>query len=239
MLITSKENEIIKHIKLLSQKKYRDEFSEYIIEGLKLVKEAVEENIEISKIIISEEVLAKEEVKNILSKVEENKKVNVSSNIFNYVADTVTPQGIMAIVKKKTFIDEKYEDTIFMLDDIQDPGNLGTILRSLDSSGLKQIILSKGTVDCYNNKVVRSSMGAIFRVNIFENKNLEEEIKVLKEKGYKIIVTSLNTEKSYFDIDYKKSVIVIGNESKGVSQKIIRASRWKNKNTNEAEKQKV
>jgi len=225
MLITSKENEIIKHIKLLSQKKYRDEFGEYIIEGLKLVREAVEEDVEIAKIIISEEAFQKDEIKNILLKVSQDKIVSVSNNIFNYVADTVTPQGIMAIVKKKICIAEEYEDVIFMLDDIQDPGNLGTILRSLDSSGLKQIILSKGTVDCYNNKVVRSSMGAIFRVKILENKNLEEEINTLKEKGYKIIVTSLNTEKSYFDIDYKKCVIVIGNESKGVSNEILRIRR--------------
>lgn len=144
----------------------------------------------------------------------------VTKNIFKYLSETVTPQGILGIAKKKECKFDIYDDTIFMLDNIQDPGNLGTIIRSLDSCGLKQLILSENTVDCYNGKVVRSSMGAIFRVDIYENQNLIEKIQELKALGYRIIITSLDTNKTHFDIDYKKTVIVIGNESNGVSKEI-------------------
>lgn len=220
MLITSKENELIKHIKLLEKKKVRDEYSEYVLEGIKVLREAIEENVEIVKLIISEEKQYDIEFIKIIDKIEDDKIVYVTKNIFKYLSETVTPQGILGIAKKKECKFDIYDDTIFMLDNIQDPGNLGTIIRSLDSCGLKQLILSENTVDCYNGKVVRSSMGAIFRVDIYENQNLIEKIQELKALGYRIIITSLDTNKTHFDIDYKKTVIVIGNESNGVSKEI-------------------
>ena len=112
------------------------------------------------------------------------------------------------------------EDIIIVLDGIQDPGNLGTILRTVDSANLKQIIVSSDTADCYNPKVVRSTMGAIFRVNVIETEDLIQTLKNIKKHKYDIVVTSLETENSIYDIKYNKKVIVIGNESKGVSKEI-------------------
>jgi len=221
MIITSKDNEIIKHIKLLEKKKVRDEYNEYILEGIKVLKEAIDENVEIIKLVVSEEKQADGEFAKLISKIEKEKIVYVTQNLFKYISETITPQGILGIAKKKNCELNKYDDTIFILDNIQDPGNLGTIIRSLDSCGLKQLILSENTVDCYNSKVVRSSMGAIFRIDIFENQNLKTRIEELKLLGYKIIVTSLDTDKTHFDIDYKKSAIIIGNESKGVSKDVL------------------
>lgn len=221
MVIYSKENEIVKYIKSLERKKVRDESNQYVVEGLKIVSEAVSsQNVNIYKLIISESKQNDKEFLDILNKIGMDKIVIVKDNIFKYLCDTINPQGIMAIVNKKNIENTKNEDIIVALDNIQDPGNLGTIIRSLDSSGFKQIILSEDTVDCYNSKVVRSSMGAIFRVNILENQNLEEKLKSLKLEGYKIITTSLDTNNNHFDIEYKKCVIVIGNESKGVSKNI-------------------
>ena len=112
------------------------------------------------------------------------------------------------------------QDVIVALDDIQDPGNLGTILRTIDSCGLKQILVSKGTVDAYNPKVVRSTMGAIFRINIVECDDLIKAIKEARKHHFKLQVTSLDAEQTIYDVDYKKKVIVIGNEANGVSKEI-------------------
>ena len=113
------------------------------------------------------------------------------------------------------------QDIILILDNIQDPGNLGTIIRTADSVGLTQILVSKGTVDCYNSKVLRSTMGAIFRVNIIETDNLEKSIEEIKQNKFKVVTTSLQTDKSIYDIQLKNVAIVIGNEANGVSKEIM------------------
>jgi TrmH family RNA methyltransferase len=213
-MITSKENELIKHIKSLNQKKFRQEYGEYFVEGVKLVEEAIEEEVDIAKIIICEELLnTKIDTKNYEVEL-------VNGTVFKYISDTMTPQGILAVIKYKVTEDIK-EDVIFALDDIRDPGNLGTIIRTLDCAGLKELLLSGESADAYNPKVVRSTMGAIYRTKIHEDINLKEKLRELKQRGYKIIVTALDTTKEYYDINFKeKCVILLGNESKGVSQEI-------------------
>ena len=128
----------------------------------------------------------------------------------------------MAVVEKTNIQNEidYSQDIIVALDDVQDPGNLGTILRTIDSIGLNQVIVSKETADAFNPKVVRSTMGAIFRVKIIEVENLQETIKMIKKHRFKLLVTSLQTENSIYDIDFNKKIIVIGNESNGVSKGI-------------------
>ncbi len=138
------------------------------------------------------------------------------------MTEVMNPQGILAVVSKKEKKKINYtEDIIVILDNIQDPGNLGTIIRTLDSAGIKQIILSKGTVDVYSSKVVRSTMGAIFRVNIIEAENLKNAISSIKEHGYQVMATSLQGAKSIYDVNYKKVGIIIGNEANGVSKEIL------------------
>ena len=100
------------------------------------------------------------------------------------------------------------------------PGNLGTILRTVDSIGLTQILVSKGTVDCFNPKVVRSTMGAIFRVKIIECEDLKQTLKEIKRHKFKIVASSLQTENTIYDIAYHKKVILIGNEANGVKMEI-------------------
>ena len=97
---------------------------------------------------------------------------------------------------------------------------MGTILRTVDSIGLTQIIVSKGTADCYNPKVVRSTMGAIFRVKIIESEDLEKTLEEIRKHKFKITVSSLQTKNTIYDINYDKKVIIIGNEANGVEQKI-------------------
>lgn len=221
--ITSKDNELIKHIRKLKDKKYRDESNEYVVEGVKLVEEAVKENAKIKQIIVCEDTTRTYEIPtHIMLEIARYECISVSNKIFNIITQVTNPQGIMAIIEKNAQnakIDYT-QDIIVVLDDVQDPGNLGTILRTVDSIGLNQIIVSKGTADAFNSKVVRSTMGAIFRIKIIEVENLAQAIKEMRKHHFKLMVTSLQTKNSIYDIDFNKKIIVIGNEANGVSKEI-------------------
>lgn len=212
MIISSKDNEIVKEIRKLKEKKYRQE--KFIVEGIKMLEEAIDENADIDLIVLREGT----EINKDISKF---KNIQVTEKVFNTLTDVVSPQGVLAIINKKkdTKIDDS-ADYILALDSIQDPGNLGTIIRTADSANLKQIIVSKDTADSFSPKVIRSTMGAIYRVNIIEVENLVETLKELQKNKFNIITTSLDTNNSIYDISYNKSVVVIGNEANGVSKEV-------------------
>ena len=222
-VISSKDNEIIKKIKSLKEKKYRDIENCYIIEGIKLVKEAIAENAKIKQIVVCEDCINDGEIDtDTLYEIAKFDVVYVTEKVFKTITDVKTPQGIIAVIEKNN-INSKIDysqDIIIALDGVQDPGNLGTILRTVDSANLKQIILSKESADSYNPKVVRSTMGAIFRVNIIEADSLKDMLQEAKKNNFKVMVTSLDTKNSIYDVDYSKKVIVIGNEANGVSKEV-------------------
>lgn len=225
--ISSKDNDTIKHIKKLKDKKYRDINNEYIVEGIKLVTEAVQENVKIKQIILCDDCEKTEAIsKELMYEVAKHECIYVTEKVFKYISEVQAPQGILAIIEKNNKNNKiDYEqDIIVALDDIQDPGNLGTILRTVDSIGLTQILVSKGTADSYNSKVVRSTMGAIFRIKIIECEDLERALQEIKKHKFKVISSSLQTENTIYDIDYSKKVIVIGNEANGVEEKIQQLS---------------
>lgn len=222
--ITSKDNEFIKHIKKLKDKKYRDIHQEFIIEGIKIIGEAIEENAKIKQIIICDDCEKTESIpKEMMYEIAKYECIYVTTKVFESITGVSNPQGILAIIQKESCEDTQIDytqDIMVALDDIQDPGNLGTILRTVDSIGLNQILVSKGTADCYNPKVVRSTMGAIFRVKVIECDDLLKTLKEVKKHKFKVMVSSLQTENSIYDVDYHKKVIVIGNEANGVSNAI-------------------
>lgn len=258
MIISSKDNEIVKEIRKLKEKKYRKD--KFIVEGIKMLEEAINENASIDLIVIREgmdlsnlisNVLYKNDAdsgvksKNIIDAISKIKSITVTEKVFDTLSDVVSPQGVLAVINKRengiinqatennnaSEIGDKIKETenvkidtttdyILALDGIQDPGNLGTIIRTADSANLKQIIVSKNTVDAYSPKVIRSTMGAIYRVHIIEVENLEETLKDLQKDGFKVVVTSLDTKKSIYDISYDKSIVVIGNEANGVSKEV-------------------
>ena len=227
MIITSKDNETIKYIRKLKEKKYRDEFGEFIIEGSKIIEEALNEKENIKIIVICDNCANQIEIEQTLMyEIAKQKCIYVDEKVFLTISDVQNPQGILAVVAKKN-IEEKInfeDDIIIALDDIQDPGNIGTIIRTVDSVGLKQIILSKKSADVYNSKVVRATMGAIFRVNFIETNNLVETLKEIKKHKFTISATSLNTDNSLYDLKLKKTVIVVGNEANGVSKDVLNIS---------------
>lgn len=222
-VISSKDNEQIKYIKKLKDKKFRDETNEYIVEGIKLVREAIEEAVNIKTIVVCEDCEYTESFEqSLLYEIAKYNCIYVTKKLFLSITDVVNPQGILAVVEKGDSIDkiDYKEDIILALDGIQDPGNLGTILRTADSANLKQIILSSDSADPYNPKVVRSTMGAIFRMNIITTDNLAKTLQMIKKHKFEVVATSLDTDKSVYDIKYNKKVIIIGNEAKGVSKEI-------------------
>ncbi len=250
-VISSKDNEIIKNIRKLKEKKYRDLENAYLIEGIKIVKEAIAENAKIRQIIMCEDFTDNVELdKDTLYELARHNLIYVTRNIMDSLSDVKTPQGIIGVVEKskrfaeedndenksknnidaetnmlgnKTGIEPKVDytqDIIIALDGVQDPGNLGTIIRTADSANLNQIIISKTSADPYNPKVVRSTMGAIFRVNIIETENIVEELKKAQENGFKVMVTALDSSESIYKTEFNKKVIVIGNEANGVSKEV-------------------
>lgn len=221
-IITSKDNEYIKEIKKLQEKKYRDLYKKFIVEGNRIIEDAIKEKANIETIVICEDCV-KNLDKKLMYEIAKYNCLYVSEKVFNSLTDVTNPQGILAVVsinRNKNEI-EYSDDIIVVLDGIQDPGNLGTILRTVDSADLKQIIVSENTADCYNPKVVRSTMGGIFRVNVIKSDNLVKDLLEIKKHGFDIVVSTLDTEKSVYDIRYSKKVIVIGNEANGVSKDII------------------
>lgn len=214
MEITSTDNKLIKHIASLHKKKYRDEANEYIIEGIKSVKEALQNNVEITHIIASD---FKESLDTNLE------IINVPSHIMEKISEAKTPQGLLAVAKiTKSEIPDNAK-RILILDNLQDPGNLGTIIRTADATGFDCIIISKNSVDLYSPKVVRSTMGSLFHLPIITNVDLPKEIIKLKENNFTIYMSLLdNDSKNLFEEKLSSPLaIVIGNEGNGISKEII------------------
>lgn len=210
MLYTSTENNKIKEIKKLNNKKYRDETGLFLVEGEHLVKEAI--NADLIKTLIIESGYFFENIKNI-------EIIEVSSSVLKYISSLDTPQPIMGICYKKS--SEVIGNRILVLDNIQDPGNLGTIIRSSVAFNVDTIVLSQDSVDLYNSKVIRASQGMLFHINIIE-KELKSFIKDLKRDGYNIISTDVKKGKSLKELVKKEKVVIImGNEGNGVRKDLI------------------
>lgn len=146
MLITSKDNDFIKHLKKLKDKKYREEYGEFIVEGIKMIQEAIDEKAIIKDIIVCDDCKNQEYFsKEFLYEIAKYNCIYVTEKVFLQITDVTNPQGILAVIdKKKIDSDINYDSDLFLiLDNIQDPGNMGTILRTADSINLKQIIVAK------------------------------------------------------------------------------------------------
>lgn len=208
MLYSSVNNEKIKNIKKLNTKKYRDETNLYLVEGEHLVKEAYENNV------LEELILLENTNLNIDVKIS-----YVTKNVLNFISNLDTPNGILGICKKKE--NTLKGNKIVILEDIQDPGNLGTIIRSSVAFNVDTLVLSNNTVDLYNPKVIRATQGMLFKSNIIIENDLENLIKNLKQNNYTIYTTNVKNGNSLKTIEKKDKVaIIMGNEGSGVSDKL-------------------
>ena len=208
MVITSLENNYIKNILKLKEKKYRDSENLYLVEGFHLVTEAEKRNL-------IEEIF-------ILENMEYNssaKVTKVSEKVMKKLSSLETPSEIIAVVHKNE--NKKIGNNVIVLEKIQDPGNLGTIIRTATAFNVDTIILGPECVDLYNSKVIRATQGMIFHNNIVIEKNLLETLKELKNNDYLIMGTEVSGGTNIRNLVFNKKIaIIIGNEGSGMSKEV-------------------
>lgn len=225
IFIESKENTLFKETKKLKERKNRNKYNKYIIEGFRLVEEAFKAGLKIEYIILTNE--EDERIDKYITKYlsSDIKPYCMNTSLFKELISTERPQGILAVAEMN-MNNEKLDGNFYVLcDKLQDPGNLGTIIRTAHAAGADGIILTKGTVDIYNDKTIRSTMGSIFHIPIMYDDENFTILKKLKEKEFKVITTSLDTDKNFYDENLKcKVVLTVGNEGNGVSDEIYSLS---------------
>lgn len=219
---------MIKHVKQLAKRKYRLEYGEYMVEGVRIIRDGLQNNISIKYILFSETLYNTSGGEVLLQDLlEKNIKIyQVPESIFLKLSDTQNPQGIIGVFSCKPYdldhILDCEKGLFLVLDRIQDPGNLGTIIRTADAAGFDGVLLTKGCVDLYNLKTIRSTMGSIFHIPIIHVGETKDVIERLKLENIKIVSTSLETNKYYDEVDYKgKTAFIIGNEANGVLKEVL------------------
>lgn len=220
-LIQSKDNIIIKEAKKLKEKRYRTLNSKFLVEGFRFTEEALKSSFNVSEIFINENSLNKWKEYNLESLLKNYTKVYIAKDTaFKQLSETENPQGIIAVVDKIKISEVKNEGIYLLADKIQDPGNLGTIIRSAHAAGALGVIVTKGTVDIYNEKTLRSTMGSIFNIPVIEDENLGFT-KELKVNGFKLIVSSLEDSVDFYNVNLNENLIIaVGNEGSGISEGI-------------------
>ena len=226
--ITSTSNGRVRYIQaLISKASFRKKEGKYVAEGIKMFEEADEKDI--LEVYVKEDAIASFDDK-IKNKLEKTGYDILSDQVFKKVSDTVTPQGIICIlgirnVSLKDIVSEE-NPHIVVLENIQDPGNIGTIIRTAEGAGVSGIIMTKDCVDIFNPKVIRSTMGSIYRVKFSFVDRVEDALDILKENGIKTYACALSKDsRSYDEFDYQKPVaILIGNEGNGLKKSTIEAS---------------
>jgi TrmH family RNA methyltransferase len=223
--------EKLKELTKLKTKKGRKTQGRFLIEGMRLCKEMASSNWEADSVFFTSSFQNSPAGKKLLQKFEKKnvKTIPVKSEVVKKISDTVTPQGIIAVVKIKEFsLNELWSEgsnIILALDAIRDPGNVGTLIRTADAFGIDGVILSSDTVELYNPKVVRSTMGSIFHLPIFDEIDLERTIPQLKRWNFKIYGTDVKEGKDLDKLDYSGTIcLLIGNEAEGLSKNLLELS---------------
>ena len=218
-MITATSNKRIKQLVLLSEKaRERKKEQVFLVEGGKMFEEADEAYIR--EVYVSESYLEKNGISEMLQRVGFE---TVSDEVFKKISDTKAPQGILCVMKQYAYSFEKLlekENPVFvLLEDIQDPGNLGTILRTGEGAGIDGVIMTKDTVDIYNPKTIRATMGSIYRMPFLYVDSLSDAIKKIQGKGIAVYAAHLQGENYYDSFDFTKgTAFLIGNEGNGLKK---------------------
>ena len=220
-MITSTSNEQVKNIIQLKEKaKVRRRNKLFVVEGIKMFREIPKDKL--VSVFVSEKF--EKENEELLSHTD---YILLSDSVFKKISDTVTPQGILAVVKQNEFTVEdiierrdKERSCIVVLDRLQDPGNLGTIVRTGEGAGITGIVMSNDSVDLYNPKVIRSTMGSVFRVPVAVVPDLQDAIKKMKQNGIETYAAHLNGMEYQKGAFGKDIALLIGNEAKGLSDEV-------------------
>ena len=220
--ITSTSNQQVKDWKKLLTRREREKKHRYLIEGYHLVEEALQYSADkVENIMVREDVLEEQDF--IALNVDPNVLIVLSEDVAKEISDTETSQGIYAemIIEKQTFPRE-ITGPFLLVDAVQDPGNVGTMIRTADAAGFQGVFLGKGTVDLYNSKTIRAAQGSHFHLEIYEG-TLEEFMIEFKSNGYPILATALNMEAiSYKELNYNTPfALTVGNEGAGIRPELL------------------
>lgn len=213
-MITSIQNQQVKQWLKLHNKKGRIKSGTFLIEGYHLVEEAYHSDWQIKELIVQEDTLLPDWAESL-------PVVMVSESVFKHIAKTMTPQGIAAVVNMKE-PQEITGDHVLLIDQVQDPGNVGTMIRTADAAGFSAVVLGHGTVDMYNDKVIRASQGSLFHIPIFSG-HLPDYIHKLKEQGFTIWAAALEDSELYQTVERQAKVgLIVGNEGAGIQEDILK-----------------
>jgi len=204
----------IKLVKSLQIKKYRDLNRLFVVEGVKLVQELLQQtHFKIDGIFYTKDF--EESIPNNIHSFE------ITNSELERISGLKNPNRVLAVVKYPTEqpIDFTADNLVLVLDNVNDPGNLGTIIRTADWFGIKQIIASVATVDLFNPKVIQASMGAVYRIRFYRT-NLTTAVQELSENGFEVVGAALGGKNLYHKAFAKKMALVMGSESHGISSEL-------------------
>lgn len=222
-VITSKDSKTLKHAMSLLKKKFRKQHGEYLVEGYRSVLDMIPTGT-VRYIFIRDDIEMTADLKEAMSTYD-IAHYQIKKELLKPLEDTVTSQGIVAVVCKKEYrlSDFTATDGLYvLLDGVQDPGNMGTIIRTAVAAGAEGLLLMKGTVDPYNNKTIRSTMSAITKLPIYEDVNLEDVEHLVSTQSLVPYATSLENSKDYNQVTYaKRSLLMMGNEANGLSDELV------------------
>src|SRR5579859_1301330 len=212
----------VKEIAKLEKRRFREEEGVFLVEGKKIVHEAIAAKAQIHQIVASDKFIREQKQFLEENHIDQKFITVIAEHNAQRLADTETPQGIFAVIKKPTLqLGEVLENNIIVaIDNIRDPGNLGTIMRTADWFGVKGLVVSRESVDIYNDKVIRASMGSLFHLQLFVSDSLPEDSRETKAAGFTLVVTRPETSSTFQPNKQQKVCLVLGNESLGTSEEI-------------------
>jgi len=230
LIISSKQNSLVKYIRSLRDKRTREKEGHFVVEGLNFVNEALSSGIIPEKLIISESAGDNLKAADIIKQVSNRASiVRVSDSVMEYMSETETPQGVMSLLKipevSLTSLPVLTKSVFIIMDGIQDPGNVGTVIRTADAFGMTGVMMSKGCADLYNSKTLRSTMGSLFHLPVLRDVAATELVDFLQSRSICTAVTCL--EEEVLPIEDLNLVfplaLVFGSEARGVSTELRQA----------------
>ncbi|ADQ14897.1 TrmH family RNA methyltransferase [Halanaerobium hydrogeniformans] len=227
-IISSSQNDKIKYLNKLYRSRTRRKEGVFVLEGKRLIEAASAGGADFERVFLSPAFFKADKNKDLIDKLQNRVSLDlVSEELLKETAATVNPQGIIAIVKEPNYSSEKFfktADKILLLDRIQDPGNMGTMIRTAAAAGFEAVIALKGSVDIYNQKVIRASMGGIFAIPIWQKVSKNEFKKDLKDRAadFELLAADIKAEKYHFEHQYQqKLILMIGNEANGLAEDLL------------------
>ncbi|MTD38782.1 RNA methyltransferase [Erwinia sp. CPCC 100877] len=219
--ILSTKNTLIKELKKLNRKKYREESQRYIVEGFHLIEEAVKADADIEWLLVSQR--GRREWAKWLAQQRPELLIAVSDEVLATLSELPTPQGMLAVVKMPAVTErQEFSGSWLLLDNVQDPGNVGTMIRTADAAGMTGVILGTGSADIYNTKVLRAMQGSNYHLPILQVP-LEKAIEAFKQAGTPVYGTELNKDAVTYQkvAPIKNYALIMGNEGQGIHKDLL------------------